>query len=304
MEIPIPPSGKPGMAADVSLSLANSYPVKFTIPSLTFDILVPNCGQNDPYIHLADATTDAVDVEPKSEVKVHVAGVVDQLPPPLLRHCPNNDSSPLDLLLDKYIRGRDTTVYVRGSSQPSENTPDWLRKIISSVTVPVPFPGHTFDNVIKNFSLTDTHFSLPDPLALPNSDEQKPQISGTILVLAGLPKELNFGLNVTDVMATAGVMYKGKKLGDLNLKKWQHAQSKRIRNKDGEGADIEIKSRIEDAPLDVTDNDVFSSVLEALFFGKPLLLTVDALVDVKVTTVLGEIVVKKMPAHGVVPIKR
>jgi hypothetical protein len=292
------------MAADVSLSLVNSYPVKFTIPSLGFDILVPNCDPSDSYIHLADATTDTINVEPKSDLKVHVAGTVSQLPPPLLQHCPNNDSSPLDLLLDKYIRGRDTTVYVRGSSQPSENTPDWLRKIISSVTVPVPFPGHTFDNVIKNFSLTDTHFSLPDPTAPPNSDEQKPQISGSILVLAGLPKELNFGLNVTEVRATAGVLYKGKKLGDLDLKKWQRAQSRRVKDENDEGADIEIKSRIENAPLDVTDNDVFSSVLEALFFGKPLVLTVDALVDVKVTTVLGEVIVKKMPANGVVPIKR
>jgi hypothetical protein len=302
-EIPIPSTGQPGMAADISLSLVNSYPVKFTIPSLGFDILVPNCGQNDPYIHLADATTDSIDVEPKSEVKVHVAGVVSKLPPPLLQHCPNNESSPLDLLLEKYIKGRDSTVYVRGSSHPSENTPSWITKIISSITVPVPFPGHTFDNVIKNFSLTDTHFSLPDPMAPPGSDGQHPQISGSIVVLAGLPKEINFALNITEVKATAGVRYKGKKFGDLDLQEWQPAQSRRIEDKN-EGADIEIKSRIQGAPLNVTDNDVFSSVLEALFFARDVVLTVDALVDVKVLTVLGEVVVKKMPANGVVPIKR
>ena len=31
-----------GMAADVSLSVINRYPVGFSIPPLAFDILVPN----------------------------------------------------------------------------------------------------------------------------------------------------------------------------------------------------------------------------------------------------------------------
>lgn len=292
------------MAADVSLSLVNSYPVKFAIPSLDFNILVPNCGQNDPFIQLANAATDEIDVEPKAEVYVHVTGIVSKLPPPLLQHCPNNNSSPLSMLLEKYIKGHDSTIYVRGSSHSSGNAPDWITKIISSVTVPIPFPGHTFDHIIKNFSLTDTHFSLPDPKAPSGSDEEHPQISGSISVLAGLPKEINFGFNVTKVKATAGVLYKGKKLGDLILRKWQPAQSRRIENKQEGSDDIEIKSRIEGAPLNVTDDDVFSDVLQALFFGVPVVLKIDALVDVKVSTVVGEVEVMHMPADGLVPIKR
>ena len=306
-EIDIPSLGHRGMAADVSLSLVNNFPVKFTIPSLGFDILVPNCGQHDPYIPLADATTAPIDVKPKSEVHVHVAGLVKQLPPPLLQNCPgpNNHTSPLDLLLEKYIKGRDTTVYVRGSSTSSEQTPDWITKIISSVTVPVPFPGHTFDDVIKNFTLTDTHFSLPDLLAPLGSDEEHPQISGNIIVLAGLPKEINFDLNVTQVRATAGVKWKGKKFGDLNLKEWQPAQSRRVEDKSGEGYDMEIKSRVNGAPLIVTDDDVFADVIQALIFGgKSVALQIDALVDVEVSSVLGKVIVKQMPAAGVVPVKR
>ena len=37
-----------GMAADVSLSVTNKYPVGFDIPPLAFDILVPNCGLDEP----------------------------------------------------------------------------------------------------------------------------------------------------------------------------------------------------------------------------------------------------------------
>ncbi len=303
-EVPVSTDGRRGMAADVSLSLVNSYPIKLTIPPLGFDILVPNCAADDPYIGLADATTGVIHVEPYSEVTVDVGGVVRDLPEPLLQTCPHSHSSPLDLLLGDYIRGNDTTIYVRGSNAPDTDTPEWITKIISSVTVPVPFPGRTFDNLIKNFSLTDTDFNLPDPFALPGSEDAKPQISGTIVVIAGLPKEMNFGLNVTGVRATADVYYKDKKFGVLNLRKWQKARSELIEPVGGEAASLRIESRIDDAPLEISDNDVFSGVISAIFLGSHVTLKIKALVDVKVSTVLGELIVKDMPAEGVVPVKR
>jgi hypothetical protein len=302
-EVPVDTAGRRGMAADVSLSVVNSYPIGLTIPPLGFDILVPNCNDNDPYIRLADATTATVDVEPYSDVVIDVGGIVRELPQDLLQTCPHSKSSPLDLLLGDYIHGKDTTIFVQGSNPPDSDTPDWITKIISSITVPVPFPGHTFDGLIRNFSLTDTHFTLPDPWAEPGSDESNPQISANIVVLAGLPKEMNFGINVTAVNATTDVFYKGEKLGELNLKKWQSAVSERIES-DNE-AQLRITSRIEDVPLNITDDDVFTDVLSALMFGgKTIMLKIEALVDVTLSTVLGELVIKEMPAEGVVPVKR
>ena len=303
-EVPISTTGRRGMAADVSLSVVNSYPVKLEIPPLGFDILVPACAVNDPYIRLADATTDAINIEPYSDVRVDVGGIIRELPQTLVKTCPHSHSSPLDLLLGDYIHGNDTTIFVRGSNAPNGDTPEWITKIISSVTVPVPFPGHTFDNLIKNFSLTDTDFSFPDPFARPGTDDSNPQISGTIVVIAGLPKEMNFGMNVTRVRATADVFYQGDKLGVLNLKKWQTAESERIQPKDGQDAAIKIESRIKDAPLNITDNDVLSEVIQAMFLGESIKLKIVALVDVEVSTVLGKLVIKDMPAEGVVPVKR
>lgn len=292
------------MAADVSLSLANAYPVKLTIPPLGFDILVQSCNADDEYISLADATTGAIDVTPYSDVAVNVGGIVRDLPKMLVQNCPHSHDSPLDLLLGNYVHGNDTTIFVRGSNAPDSNTPEWITKIISSVTVPVPFPGHSFDQVIKDFSLTDTHFSLPDPSAEPGSDEASPQISGNIVVTAGLPKEMNFGINVTRVRASAEVFYKKKKLGDLNLHRWQKAQSERVEPKKGEDAALKIQARIEKAPLYVTDDDVMTDILMSLFLGSRVELKVEALVDVEVSTVLGELVIKKLPASGIVPVKR
>jgi hypothetical protein len=292
-EVQIPSAGR-GMAADVSLSVTNDYPISLEIPALGFDILVPNCASDEPYILLADAITDSVVVHPYSDVKVDVGGIVRQLPDTLTTTCPNSDSSPLDLLLGGYIHGQDTTVFVRGSNAPAGDTPEWITKIMSSVTVPVPCPGHTFDNLVQNFSLTDVHFGLPDPFAEPGTPESNPSISGNIEVLAGLPKEMNFGINVSRVRADADVFYKGKKLGVLELKKWQAANSTKT-TEDGITS-IKIVSQIRDAPLNITDEDVFDDVVQALFFGeRSIILKVKALVDVEVGTVLGEFIIRDVP---------
>ena len=292
-----------GMAADVSLSVTNKYPVGFDIPPLAFDILVPNCGLDEPYIRLADATTDTIIVEPRSDFAVNVGGLVQELPESLIQNCPNSHSSPLDLLLGDYLHGNNTTVFVRGSSTPCPDTPAWIAEMLASVTVPVPFPGRTFDRLIKNFTLTNAHFSLPGPFADP--EDSDPTVSGNIVVIAAIPHEMNFSLNITHVRATANVFYKGEKLGELNLKKWQEAHSERVESKDGEDAALRIQSRIKDAPLNITDDDVLTGVLEEyLLAGRPVMLKIVALVDAEVSTVLGELIIKEVPAEGLIPLKR
>lgn len=306
LEVPLDTSGRRGMSAEVSLSLVNSYPITLDIPPLTFDVMVSGCDEDDDYIRLADAVTGVIHVAPHSDIDVEVGGIVRDLPKPLLQTCTNTKSSPLDILLGNYIHGNETTVYVRGSSSSDGETPEWISSIISSITVPVPFPGKTFDNVIKNFSLTDTKFKMPNPFAEPGSSGSNPEISSTIVVTAGLPQDMNFSMNVTGVKATANIYYKETRfLGVLNLTKWQLAESERLEGLPGEAAALRIKAQIRNAPIDIKDNDVFTDVLSELFFGsKDVELRVDALVDVLVTTVLGDLTIKGMPAGGKIPVKR
>lgn len=304
-EVPLSTGGRRGMAADVSLSLVNTYPIKLIIPPLGFDILVPGCNVNDPYIGLADATTGTITVEPFADVKVKVGGIVRELPDTLMQACPHSQLSPLDMLLSDYIHGNDTTLFVRGSNAPDPDTPDWITKIISSVTVPVPFPGHTFDDLIKNFTLTDTKIGFPNPFAQPGSDDEDITVSGNIVVMAALPKEMNFGINVSRVRADADVFFEGKKLGILDVTKWQKANSEKVEPANGDDALLKIQSRIRKAPLKVTDQDVFQDLFDEYLLGsKSIVLKVEALVDVEVSTVLGEVTIKKLPAEGNVPVKR
>lgn len=294
-----------GMVADVAIELGNDYPLDFTIPPLGFSILVDNCQPSQPLIQLADATTPTLSVKPKENLNVSVSGFVRRLPQAFTQACPGSNESPLDILLGGYIHGNDTTVYVQGSDSPSLDTPRWITDLMSDVTVPIPFPGHTFGHLIRNFTMANVHFGLPNPFAEPDTPEAQPKISAVIKALVALPEEMNFNISVGRVRANADVFYHGAKLGYLDLSKWQDANSTRIDSIEDQGPLLAVQSVIEDAPLTVTDDDVFTDVLNALLFGgKGVELGIKADVDVELETALGQLAVRKIPAEGSVPVKR
>lgn len=223
----------------------------------------------------------------------------------MITACPDTQTSPLDRLLGSYIDGKDTLVYVRGSTNPSSGTPQWITDFLKDVVVPVPFPGHEFRDLIRNFTLADVHFALPDPFARPSSPKSKPRLSAMVKALIGLPNEIRFPIDVGRVRADADVYYKKRKLGELDLSRWQQANSTRavLPNEEQEG--LLVQSIVKKAPLDITDDDVFADVVQALVFGsKPVVLGVQAKVDVETETVLGKFVVRGVPANGKVFVKR
>ena len=211
----------------------------------------------------------------------------------------------MDVLVERYIHNETNTVYVRGAKHASPETPTWIVDLISNMTVPVPLPGRTLGHLIKNFSLTDTHFSLPNPFADPGDVESNPRLTAKIRVLAALPKEMNFNVDVTRVRADADVFYKNRKLGHLDLHKWQEANTTRMEQEDGEGPTLVVESLVDDAPLIITDQKAFTEVLRNLLFGgNTIILKTKAIVDVQVHTAVGDVTIRNVPAEGQVPLKR
>lgn len=299
------PDFQDAIQTNVSLSIRNPYPVDFTIPPLGFGVLVGNCDPADPLIQLADATTAPLHIAPEKTINVDVSAFVRHLPHSFTKPCPDRRESPMDLLLSSYIHGNTTTVYVRGSDSPSLNTPRWMTDLMSDITVPVPVPGHTFGHLIRNFTLARVHFGLPDPFADPGTPEAQPHISAGIKATIVLPKEMNFDVNVSQISADADVLYHGSKMGFLDLSKWQPANSTRLDTAKDEAPMLAVESLIEDAPLTITDEDVFTDVIQEMMFGgKQVILTIKANVNVKLETVLGPLTVRKIPASGSVPVKR
>ncbi|KAG8527947.1 uncharacterized protein KY384_006863 [Bacidia gigantensis] len=297
-DVEVPEIGN-ALEADVSIIISNDYPFRFDIPPLGFNVLVPGCTPDVPLISVADAYTKSITVEPKQDISVYVNGLVKTLSGDLTATCPNVLKSPLDTLVGDYIHGSETRLYVRGSEAPVEDTPQWISEFLQSIILPVDFQGKTFENLIRNFSLEDVHFSLPNPFSGPDSPDSKPRVSATVQALVGLPDEMNFAVNVNHVRANSDIFYQGKKLGELDLSKWQDANSTRVEAHGSEKAGLAVSSIVDEAPINVTDNAVFSKVIQAVAFGgKKVVLSVKANVDVETVTVLGHLVLRGIPAEG------
>ncbi|KAE8323386.1 hypothetical protein BDV39DRAFT_182418 [Aspergillus sergii] len=298
------PGHNGAMEVDASVAALVDSPVGLSIPPLGFEVLVPNCSPGDPYISVADVTTKGFLIHPGQPTSVDVAGIVQSLSGDLTKACPGKKKSPLDLLVKSYMQGLQTTVYVRGADVPSLGTPEWVVDILKTVTVPLAFTGHALDNLVKNFTMTDVHFDMPNPLAEPDTPESQPRVSALVNVLIGLPEQLNLlHLDVPRVRADSDIYYHGKKLGVLNLQEWQPANSTLLEHIDGAPA-LLVNFSMKHVPLQVTDGDVLTDILQALLFeGEPVRLTVAASVDAEVSTGLGTYAVRGIPAEGAVNVK-
>jgi len=293
------------MGADASIVVSNNFPVQLTIPPVAVDVLVDGCSESDTHIMVGTAESAKLQVEPQTDLKVNVTGRVEKLPDALVEVCPDSAKSPLDSLLGDYMHGQDATIYLNCCKFPDPDTPSWAHDLLKDITVPVPLAGRDMGNLIKNFSLADVHFHLPEPFANPGTPEAAPKISAVVKVDINIPNEMNFPLDVNRVKADADIFYHGKILGKLDLQKWQHANSTRIDAHGTEGPSLLVQSDIEKAPIEILDDDLFSEVVQALIFGgKAVTMKVKAAVSVKVDTPIGAFAVRDIPAEGVVPVKR
>ncbi|KID91527.1 pre-rRNA processing protein [Metarhizium guizhouense ARSEF 977] len=303
-DVPTGDNGQMGVGANVSMTAYNEFPIDLTIPSLGFEVLVPNCNLSQLNIKIATAATSAIDVHAKSNVTVEAEGIIRELPESLTKACPPSEFSPLDNFMKRYLHGEDAEVFVRGKAPEGGDLPGWIGEFIESITVPVQFPGRSLDNFLRNFSLDDVDFKLPSPFADPSDADSKPRVSGTVLILAAIPADLDINIEVTSLRANGDLLYKGTKFGELHVDEWQKATSNMIHNP-GDGEDLlKVVSRIVDTPIDITDSDTFSNIIQELLFGdEDIILDVNSTVDVKVSTVLGNLVIRRVPAAGKVPVK-
>ncbi|KLJ13526.1 hypothetical protein EMPG_11520 [Blastomyces silverae] len=298
------PAHQKAMEADISVLVMNRYPVKLTVPPMGFKISVPNCAPRDRYIVVANATTDLVQIAPNEPVNISAKGFIGRLPDALTTACPGTTSSPLDLLVENYIRGLESKIYIRGGKSPSSDLPNWIEGFLRNVTVPVPFAGRALGHLVRNFSMTDVHFSLPEPFAQPDTPEAQPTVSALVKAVISLPKEMNFPLNISHVRSTAYIYYEGKELGYIKIKKWQNATATRIQDGSPPSAALLVQFDIKKAPLQVTNGDTFTNVVQALILErKPIPLHVKAKVDAETDTALGQFIIRDIPASGNITVK-
>ncbi|PFH61433.1 hypothetical protein XA68_17419 [Ophiocordyceps unilateralis] len=293
---------KMAVAANASVSVYNAYLISLDLPPVGLDVLVPNCNASESNIQVASILADTTHVRPESNVEVDAHATISKIPESLTRACPDTKLSPLDSLMGRFMHGENAQVFVRGKVPAGSDLPGWAGSILESVVVPLPLGGHSFDSLLRNFSFSDVHFKLPSPFADPDDDEGKPRVSGTVQVLAALPAKLDVDIGVDSLRADGDLFYHGKKFGQLRLDKWQKANST-MGSQDGEQT-IAIVSQVVDAPIDIIDGQIFGEIVQKLLFGGgDIVLDVEAAVDIRVATVLGKLVLRKIPAEGKIPVK-
>lgn len=301
----LPPNHPGSLRVDLQLAIQNKYSLGLSVPSLTFEIMVPNCATGDPPILVGTASSQKIHIKPELDIEVGVLGKIGQLSPSLTSLCPDSHKSPLDALVRDYINGFDTVFWVKCTGFTGFHTPGWARDLMQSIAVPIPLPGHDFQHLLKSFSLSDVHLRLPEGSDEPESPEARPRISAKVLAVVDYPQGIKFAPNVTQVAAMANVYYKERKLGELDLSKWQEATSTRNSSHSGQDSVLLVESSVQDAPLEVTDGEVLGAVIQKLLFEKEdVHLLVEAKVDVALKTPVGQFVVREIPANGTIPIAR
>jgi len=242
----------------------------------------------------AVATSSQIEIKPNRAIAVNVSGLVQSLPADLTTICPNTHLSPMDAFLGSYLHGEEAVVYVSGDgSNVDGNSPAWLVELLSSVMVQVPFPGHTFDNIVQSFGLSHVNIKLPGSGTNPGPF---PLLSATVEAVIALPEEMNLELNITRLKAIADVSYEHHAFGTLDIKKWILAESKRIPDEKL----LYVRGEVTDAPLNITDYGTFQKVIRKLLFpdGKGINLGIDGTADADINTALGEFIVHNIPASG------
>ena len=275
----------------MSAVIENPYPLAFEVPPLGFQVSLPGC-EPDSRVAAVVATSSRIRIQPSTPIAVDVSGLVRSLPVGLTTVCPSTELSPMDSFLGKYLHGKKAVVFVSGDgSNVDGETPAWLVELLRSVSVPVPFPGHSFDNVIQSFGLSHVKIKLPA------DGNDPPLLSATVEAIVRLPQDMNIPLNITRLRATAEVSYQHREFGTLDIKKWIPALSKRIPGKQL----LSVRGQVTDAPLNVTDFDVFQQVVQrVLFGGGGVKLGIEGMADADLRTSFGNFVVHNIPASGTI----
>ncbi|RKF57721.1 putative pre-rrna processing protein [Erysiphe neolycopersici] len=302
-EISVPASKINGLAVDASVFIDYNQIIELDMPALGFDMLVQGCGVGN-FIQLISIKTDSTHLYPRLGSSFQVKGIITELPQPLLHACPESKLSPLEILIANYVHGNDVNVFIRGSNSPSQSIPDWISEILSKIKIPLTIPSHQYHGLIRNFTISDINFSLPDLFAEPDSDEASPRLSGHLEAIADIPKEINFNVSVTQARASVDVLYKEEKFGELDLYEWQKVKCELIKEPMNPGASLRIKSNVNNAPLRITNEGIFTHIIAALLFRKEtVLFQLMAMVDVQISTILGKFLIQDLPAETTVPIK-
>jgi hypothetical protein len=271
-----------GLTGSALLKVLLQSPVDLDVPSISVDVLIDGCERDKILLATGHNAPLHLDTKAKS-IQVRAMGKVEHLPKEAMVMCQETRRSPLDRLMQQYLAGNETRVYVRGSA-PMPGDSSWLQRIASRVMLPIDLPGSQTDQFARDIELADVKFNIGGFFR-----QEKPKISGNIKATIDIPEGIDVKVDINSVKLLADLIFKGRKFATMASPDWSPASSTFV-----ETTELHVQAQLRDVPVTITDNDVFSSVVSALLGGN-VLMDVAGTVDVKVRTGLGELQPRGLP---------
>lgn len=273
-----------GVVGQVALETTVRLPVDAAIPSANVQISIAGCGQE--LITLATGQNLPVKLHRnESHIAVRAIGECREIPTKALAKCKDTPGlSPVDRIMQQYLAGNATTVYISGIADGHS----WIQDLLAQVSIPVDIPGTQADQLARDIELSNVKFNLPSFLG----GGGKPKISGKISGVIDIPADVEVGIEVESIHVLADLLYKKRKFATIESPGWAPATS-RFRT----SRELQVEVVLRDAPVTITNQDIFSAILSELLGGNALV-DVTGKGDVRVETSLGQFEAHKLPIEA------
>lgn len=225
----------------------------------------------------------------------------------LSKTCESNNN---DTVLDNFINDiKDNGVVnfnIQGESIDGSYG-EFFNNLINKIDIPVNYKIDKLndiinDKILKNVTMEDINFDF-------NNDDGSgmPMINGALKIFIRLPYFITLDLvKVDDLKGFANLTYTGEKFSDILINNWQNATTTLISKDDNDDFYnlILIESKLEKMTLNITDLDLFQIIVGKVLTIGSVPIDINALIDILVDSILGNIELDGIPGSGSTTISR
>lgn len=294
---------KGGLHINAIINAVYNYSASGLIPKLYWDLHLPGCN-DDEYLYVARASNHPLDVQPYTNNLLNVDSLIHTLPSGLNKKCSHSNHTLLDTAAQLYLSGESIDIMVQGSSYQHKDIPRWISNILPLLQIHVPFKRSSTDQkLIQELQFSKFVMKLPSPARNPLlKPKELPKLSAHIKATILPPTELNLteslALAVTESRGLADLYSKSQKFAVVDIRDWMPCETSTSRSPDTGNLLYVVDFNLENAPMNVTDESVFSEVAKQIILTGSAPVTLKAQVDAGLYTPLGTFVFSDIHIEG------
>lgn len=286
-DVSVQDAPKAGLVGSARMTFDFQSPIDAAVPSVAMQVSIEGCdGVLLPLITARNLPIQLDSSVPT--VEVIGSGQCQVIPAAAFEKCGAHAGaqSPIDTVVQGYLAGNKTRVFVGGAAAVGKSS--WIQDILKDISIPIDIPGGQVDQLARDIELSDVKLNLPSFFG----GGGKPKISGKIQGIIDIPRQVEVSLEVDGVHVLADLLYKRRRFATIETPGWAPAISK-FPSKE----ELLVQVILQDAPVTITNQDVFSDVVSALLGGS-ILVDVVGNGDVKVNTSLGALEAHSLPIEA------